>query len=436
MGRVTKLLAVLILVFGTMAALPATATAAPQRPIIFVHGFFGSGSQFETQARRFTSNGYPAGSIDTYEYDSTFASSSRAEVITGLDARIDRLLASTGSDKVELLGHSLGTSLSQEYLNSSAARAAKVAHYVNIDGAAATSLPGGVPTLAIWGEGNQRTITGATNVNLPDESHVQTATSVPTFTAAYTFFTGQAPTTTEVVPQSGSIQLSGRALNFPANSGVAGARLDVFRVNPATGRRTSQTPVATYQLTGDGSFGPFNGSGTDSYEFAITKGNDVHHQYFPPFRRTDHLIRLLTNEAGTGADLLIRKGPNHSAVLSYRNKEWWGDQGAGSDTLSLNGTNVLNSTTAPRSKRAIAVFAFDARADRVSHPTDSLGSFAVLPFMTGVDLYVPASPLALGSVQVETKQRGGTATTRFAIPNWPSDRHRVTLYFDDYLPSA
>ena len=39
------------------------------RPILFVHGFMGSGQQFETQALRFTSNGYAPDLIDVFEHD-------------------------------------------------------------------------------------------------------------------------------------------------------------------------------------------------------------------------------------------------------------------------------------------------------------------------------------------------------------------------------
>ena len=35
-------------------------TPANIKPIIFVHGFAGSAAQFESQAMRFTTNGYPA----------------------------------------------------------------------------------------------------------------------------------------------------------------------------------------------------------------------------------------------------------------------------------------------------------------------------------------------------------------------------------------
>ena len=162
-------LAVTLLLTLTSAWIAAPAHAAESRrpahaprPMIFVHGFSGSGGQFDSQARRFASNGYPSSWIEAHEYDSTFATNTREQVYAGLDERITRLLAATGADRIDLLGHSLGTALMQAYLNSSPQRAARVAHYVNLDGASATAPPGNVPTLAIWGEGDPaRTITGA-----------------------------------------------------------------------------------------------------------------------------------------------------------------------------------------------------------------------------------------------------------------------------------
>jgi pimeloyl-ACP methyl ester carboxylesterase len=423
------------MVFCTLAALPGRAAAAvPKaavaaasiRPIVFVHGFFGSGSQFETQAKRFASNGYPASYIEANDYDSLFFNNSREQVYAALDARIARLKAATGATQIDLVGHSLGTSISQEYLRSSAARAANVAHYANLDGATATSLPGGVPTVAVWGQNRgSSSITGATNVSLPNQAHVELTASVETFTAMYRLFTGENPATTDIVAQPGTIQLAGRVLNFPSNTTPANASLAVYPVNPTTGARTGGA-IATVQVSGDGSFGPINASGTARYEFAVTKGGVTHHHYFEPFRRTDRIVRILTNDPGTGADVLFERGANHTALLAYRNKEWWTDQG---DTLTVNGTNV---TTSPRSRGAIGVFAFDAGQDRRSNPGTAPGLLSVLPFISGTDVYVASSPTAAGTVVVESRQRGGAQTHRFGFPNFQSSNNMVTLNFDDF----
>ncbi|MFI0355440.1 alpha/beta fold hydrolase [Actinomadura sp. 9N407] len=443
MGPARRLLALLCAMVLLLTASPAvTANAEPARarqairPIIFVHGFFGSGSQFQTQAKRFAGNGYPATHIEGHDYDSLFANNTMEQVHAALDQRIARLKAATGADKVELVGHSLGTRVSQEYLNGSAARAANVAHYVNVDGGGAEALPGGVPTLAIWGEGNDGSITGATNVRHPNESHVETATSAASFAEMYRFFNGTAPATTQVVPQAGTIQIAGRAVLFPYNVGYTGgnARLEVYELDPATGRPTGTGPVANVALTGDGSFGPFTGSPTAFYEFRIIRTDTErrHHHYVPPLRRTDLSLRLMGSDPGSLVDGLVERNAAHSALLAYRNKEWWGDQGANGDTLSLNGTNVLTATTAARSKRAIGLFAYDWRSDRRTNVNQSIGLFPILPFMTGADIYLPASAQANGTVTIETRQRGGSRTARLAIPNWPSNVHTSTVYLDDY----
>ena len=43
------------------------------RPIVFVHGFAGSGEQYEHPAKLFASNGYPPTWITNYDYNSTGA---------------------------------------------------------------------------------------------------------------------------------------------------------------------------------------------------------------------------------------------------------------------------------------------------------------------------------------------------------------------------
>jgi pimeloyl-ACP methyl ester carboxylesterase len=427
-------------VSGLVAGLspdPAQAHRRPgaPRPVIFVHGGSGSASQFETNAKRFAANGYPLDHIEAHDYDSTHSVESMEQIHVRLEQRIDRLLARTGADKVDVLAHSYGTLVTLTYLNSSAARAAKVAHYVHLDGSSGLGvpLPAGVPGLAIWGEGPAtRSVPGARNVYFPDQAHVETVSAVPTFVTAYTFLTGRRPRTTEVVPQR-HITLAGRAALFATNVGVTGATLSVHRVHPATGRRLGR-PVATQVLTGDGSWGPIRADGAASYEFALDYGDQVHHQYFQPFRRSDHLVRLITSYPGTGLDLAMESSDRYASLVVLRNKEWWGDQGAAGDVLRIDGTGVLNASTSPRTKRAIALFAYDAGSDGVSHPEAGLPQFARLPFITGVDLSVRGSDPPAGVVRLVARQRGGSGRPDVVtVPNWSSANHRITVQFDDYV---
>ena len=64
--------------------------------MIFVHGGAGSGGQFESQALRFTSNGYPQQIIEVLEYDSTFSVNTREQVLANLDALIAEVKSEHG----------------------------------------------------------------------------------------------------------------------------------------------------------------------------------------------------------------------------------------------------------------------------------------------------------------------------------------------------
>jgi dienelactone hydrolase len=411
-----------LLLVAALLATPAPAAAHPpaqHRPIVFVHGSAGSAQQYQTQAKRLASNGWPAALVEAHEYDSTFTLNTLDQVWSGLDARIDRLSRASDDGKVDLVAHSLGTFVVQGYLNSSPARAARVAHYVNLDGRTAAAPPGGVPTLAIWGEGDPaRTIAGATNVSLPDQSHTQTVTSVESFVHVHRFLTGTDPRTTHVVPQR-RITLSGRAVLFPVNAGVPAGTLQVYGLN-RLGTRTRL--VATAALAGDGAFGPIEADGGTRYEFAVVRaGAATHHFYFTPFQRTDRLIRLLTSTPGEGLGALVEAGDRHAAIVVNRNKEWW----AGSDRLRINGLDVLNEANSPRVKRVIGIFAFDKHSDGVTDLSAPLPEFYAQTFITGMDVYLPAR----GRTVVTAVERGTGTITVLPIPAWPSTTHRSTVNF-------
>src|SRR6266568_3161324 len=112
----------------------AGASVFKHNGIIFVHGIEGSGAQFESQAMRFTSNGYPASWIDEVDYNSTRAVGDKSEVDQQIDEAIASLKRRTGRSQVDVVAHSLGTSVMYDYLTNgamAAQRRANVAHYIN-----------------------------------------------------------------------------------------------------------------------------------------------------------------------------------------------------------------------------------------------------------------------------------------------------------------
>ena len=424
-------LACVALLFAASAIQAKGGSKSKRNPIIFVHGGSGSGAQFESQALRFASNGYPQNHIRALQYDSSSISDILPEVLDDLDALIAELQAETGRDQVDLLGHSLGTFVSQTYL-STPERAAHVAHYVNIDGASADALPGGVPTLAIWagaappiGE-----IVGATNVTLEGQEHIEAATSEEAFAAMHEFFTGRRPFTTRIIPEIFP-RISGEVNFFPSNEGIAGAQLDVWWVNGHTGERIGHRPWASYTIGEDGSFGPFFGIYGLHYEFEVQREGEASvHFFYEPFRRSDHLVRL---NIATGLTPFIATSENHTSLTVVRNKEFCGDLGAESDVLEIDGTNVLNTVIASCASvgsGSAAVFVFDAGLDATTDLTSVPFPFGLLAFLTAADVFLPTDPP--GSIEVVVTPRGGGDSRTVHVPNLPSSDTRVVIQLNDF----
>lgn len=406
-------------------------------PIIFVHGGSGSGAQFATQAMRFASNGYDPDVLTVVEYDSSGlspANSADAAFVYGkIDARIAELQAATGHAQVDLMGHSLGTTFSHGYL-SDPARAAKIAHYVNIDGRSASAPPGGVPTLALWaGAVNRPTppqIVGATNVTIPNQEHVEVATSKEAFVEMFRFLTGEEPASPTIVPTSGLIELSGRAVTFPDNTGANGGVLEIWRVLPKTGKRYGRKPRASFVLGPDGAF-TFMARQKRNYEFVLTlPGQLPLHYFFERFPRSDQLVRI---NAAPLLEPFFSRSAQHSGMSAIRYKEYWGDRGAENDVLSVDGVNVVNAVNSPSGTvgaASVAMFLLDVDLDFVSHLETIPVPFGPLPFLTGADLYIPVGPEPLPIVLVP---RGDASATRtLNIRRIPSTEGRMAVQLHDY----
>lgn len=460
---VTVLLAATTVLVGT----PSAAEHPARLPIVFVHGSSGSAAQFETQFQRFAGNGYPDRLMFAYEYDTSVPDNT--EAVANLGPFVDAVLARTGADQVLLAAHSRGTAVSHTYL-ADPAHAARVAKYVNLDGRSAASPPGGVPTLAVWGEwqsppdpvlGAVGSIGGARNVYNRDLGHTETATSARTFGEIYRFWFGRPPATTEVVPEwPGRVEVAGRVSLFPRNVGYAGARLDVWEVDAATGQRRWPWPQARYPIDETGEFGPLRVNGTRTYEFAVTREDgSVHHFYQQRFTRDDYFLRLNTGRPGEGLETFTKQDPRHVNLLFVRGRELWGDQPV-SDVLTVDRLrdaapplNVLTPGVAPRSSpggpggrtgEVNALFLTDVGARTATGYADAdqatglgknqLFPFDNLTFLAAADVYVPADPAARGTVRLALTPRGGHVAEVVNVPGWPSAGHRITVAFKDYVP--
>lgn len=429
---------VVIATVTTLALAPAAAAAPkdPPTPMIFVHGNSGSAQQFETNAMRLTSNGFPQKRLFAYEYD-TLASENEVAV-ANLDGFIAAVKQRTGANQVDVLAHSRGTTVMHTYL-ATPERAASVRRYVNFDGRTSATPPGDVRTLAVWGEGDQtRTIGGAENVYFPNKAHTEVTTSAEAFGKVYAFLLGEKPETKKVVAEKPSkVTVKGRALEFPTNVGIAGGTLRVFALDSETGQRVSAKPIYERAIDATGNFGAIEVNGRRHYEFEISRaGESTIHNYPEPFERDDHFYRVLT------APLLnpfIERSAGSVSIAVTRMREFWGDQPTppANDTLSFNGFNIINPAIAPRARRVLAVFNFDKNSDGVSDLNAPLAPFSGIGFLTGADNFMASSPDASGTIAVtETMREPRAQTETTNVPNWPSDLHTVSVFFKDYDAKA
>jgi len=332
-----------------------------------------------------------------------------------------------------LMGHSRGTTVSHAYL-SFPDRAAKVSKYVNIDGATAAAPPGGVPTLALWAGAArpvQGEIVGGTNVTIPNQEHIQVATSEESFVEMYSFLHGHPPFSSKILPDIRP-EIAGRATLFPQNFGLDGATLNIWWVNGETGERIGSQPRATYAIGPDGHWGPFKGWFGLSYEFELTREGELTLNYFyEPFLRDDHLVRLNVAE---GLAPFIASSEESTALTVVRFKEFWGDRGAENDELIVGGTNVitpLNSASGGIGNASSAMFLFDAGTDEMSNFASIPFPFGPLTFLTAADFFIPTQPP--GTVSVVTVPRGDASAARTVnVRNLPSTTNRVVIQLNDF----
>jgi predicted esterase len=438
--RAARLVLVALAAGGLALAVAPIAAASKfeRRPVLFVHGFESAGSNFASQAMRFESNGYPHAWVEELDYDSTAATGNMSEVEKQIEAAIAALKQRTGKSQVDLVGHSEGTSVVYHYLAESekaAEHRQSVAAYANLDGQEKNP---GVRTLAVWagrcGDAtckpeSARHMEGAENVTIANSTHVQTSTSAETFQQMFKFFRGHLPRR-DIVPQR-SIQLAGKALEFPQNTGLAGDTVEVWPVN-SNGERTTQAPIASFAITdgseAGGEWGPVAAKSGQRYEFALVSPAKTIHVYMEPFARSDYAIRLLgsvpiSTEAG--------KFPGRTGAVQIRYEEFWGNEPGQNDELLINGLELCTATLCPWEKEVNAYFAFDWEGKEESTLNEE-PALSKLPFIQAAQVYLRghAPPDEIVHYQLNSRRGGGLRTLN--APNWEGTTNQVEIFWNDY----
>jgi len=402
--------------------LPASVTL----PIVFVHGFAGSAQQYQSQAARFVANGYPQDHIRAFEHNGGPVGD---DFVAGLTSFVDAALADFGTSQVYLVGHSRGTTVSSSYLGT-AANAAKVAKYVSLDGAGCGAAnTAGVPCLEL----NQ--------AMFPGQKHVEVATSAESFVEQYAFLVGEEPSVVAIVPQAAPVRISGRAVNFPENTGRDGATLEIYEVDAQTGARLASTPLATFQLGADGAWGPATVAPDKFYEMALSSAASptTQHIYAQRYLRSSDFVRLLSGAPDSPTRLNTNVGEHHAALITMRMREWLTSDVLEIGTASPSGdqapVNVITDTLGGNATfPPIAIHLHDA-ADSLGDSTLSpLPYFSTQPFQTGVDVFMPAADPPDGTITVTNMPRGDTSRPQVLhFPNWASSKHILMAMFSDFV---
>lgn len=273
-------------------------------------------------------------------------------------------------------------------------------------------------------------VVGALNVVIDNQTHVQVCTSAESFFEMYKFFTGAEPQTTKVVPKNwGLIEIAGRACLFPENVGVDGSRLEVYKVSHRTGKRLSKHPRAVFNIGEDGNFGPFFARAGEQFEFVIIRAGQDHHFYKESFLRSDYFVRLNTSRVGEGIGAGMDTHSDQVNLIISRDKEFWGERPLEKDILAINGVDVINEVTGEFVNRTNVVYVFDQNADGESYIDEPVGFLHSVPFMTGVDLFVPTDMVRITAIPREGKGK----MQNINIPGWASDYHRVSVQFNDFI---
>jgi pimeloyl-ACP methyl ester carboxylesterase len=419
-------------------------------PIVFVHGFAGSAQQYESQAIRFAMNGYPRERIQALDHDG--AGMEYATYVALVDELVDQVRDQFNTDKVYLVGHSRGTAVSSRYLFD-ATRRAKVAKYISLDGFgcnlvdpttnAASPLPAELPCLA-----------PSQNI-LEGQAHVEVATSKDSFAMQYKFLVGTDPEVVDIVVQEKPIEISGRLVNFPANTGRAGSTLEIYQINSDTGHREGAA-LKTFSIDDTGNWGPVNVSPTKNYEMAMISDTGIQHFYPQKFLRSSHLVRLLSGPPDSPIRLATNRGPNHSAVIAMRMREWYTDPnpapmgGRARDPNTMDAFEISTKSAgkdqaavniiAPRMTNAdIAIHIHD---DTTTPGESTLGALAKFlepscllctAFQTTADVFMPATDPPNGTITFKNAPRGDSGQPQVLnVPNWASSGHLISLMFSDY----
>ena len=362
------------LAFGPLAgcATPQDLSAVP--PVVFVHGNGDTAALWHAAFWRWESNGFHRDRLFAVDFPYPLARSvddkpqrlrsSTTEQRDELGEIVAEVMRRTGAPKVALVGSSRGGNAIRNYIKN-AGGAARVSHAVlcatpnhgvivsdkvlvgnEFNGAYTflrqlnepTEIVPGPAWMTTMSDKNDKyaqpdgrylgmpgvptgvgydgpALKGAKNVILPGVDHREAAFAPAAFGAVWEFITGARPATTGIVTEPALI-LNGKVNDMPGgvptNLPVAGAMVEIWETDPATGARRRM--VHRKETGADGYWGPFTGSTKATYEFVVTTPDSpTTHIYRSPFPRSSAIVHLraakLGNDDRKGGSVVILERP-------------------------------------------------------------------------------------------------------------------------------
>ncbi len=141
---------------------------------------------------------------------------------------------------------------------------------------------------------------GAENVVIAGIDHRETSFGPKAFAETYRFIAGRPPATLAIVPETrvvldgtvSGLGLDNRQGSFATNLPLAGATVEVYATNAASGERNGPA-VHRKTIGADGRWGLFVADGAARYEFVISApGYATTHVYRSPFPRSSSVVSL------------------------------------------------------------------------------------------------------------------------------------------------
>jgi triacylglycerol lipase len=120
----------LAVALATAALLAPAASAVAHDPILFVHGWNGSESNWTTMISNFSTEGWTREELNNWRYNTSQSNVTTAREVA---TKVEAILRATGASKVDIIAHSMG-SLNTRYYLKNLGGAARVDDWVSLGG--------------------------------------------------------------------------------------------------------------------------------------------------------------------------------------------------------------------------------------------------------------------------------------------------------------